>query len=527
MKLTENLRKIDEAVKSLGADAKMAAKQTASINTQLKFDSSNVTLVAERFEALKRELDANNKRLKGLEQAQEDLNKEREKEKGDTEESKRNLAEIEKLAAQYANQIEKATANQYRLNEALDQQNKNEQLINAATQQITTKYNTWIQLSEKVSQVTERIYQKLKQVVSESTKLGVELYSVSKRYGIEAEEIQKWDRALQVATGQSNLYSRSLKELVKTFAEVASGRGIATKNVLKDIGLSYEELAEMSLEEQFSAIVEALRNVENASLRANYAEKLFKEAGQDIAGVFGEGALALEEYYEKAKEYGIVSNETVDALKEESDALEILNSHLDTSKAEIAGALLPLVESLADLVKNVLAPALKFVANGLAGWGKGGQIVIAVIGVIVFILPKVITLMSNLAIAQLAASAGATKLSVAMNVLSKSMGWISAIIGVISLIAMLVGAFKSSANAANEASDAMQNYGNIAKGLEAQGIETTSNTEQYATSNKEYYMQADVNIHGEGDTPIGDENAIKVAQYTADALNKSLGELVK
>ena len=78
MKLTENLRKIDEAVKSLGADAKMAAKQTASINTQLKFDSSNVTLVAERFEALKRELDANNKRLKGLEQAQEDLNKERE-----------------------------------------------------------------------------------------------------------------------------------------------------------------------------------------------------------------------------------------------------------------------------------------------------------------------------------------------------------------------------------------------------------------------------------------------------------------
>ena len=40
-------------------------------------------------------------------------------------------------------------------------------------------------------------------------------------------------------------------------------------------------------------------------------------------------------------------------------------------------------------------------------------------------------------------------------------------------------------------------------------------------------MQADVNIHGEGDTPIGDENAIKVAQYTADALNKSLGELVK
>ena len=59
------------------------------------------------------------------------------------------------------------------------------------------------------------------------------------------------------------------------------------------------------------------------------------------------------------------------------------------------------------------------------------------------------------------------------------------------------------------------------------GTDFTTNTEQYATSNKEYYMQAEVNIHAEGDSAVSDENAIKVAQYTADALNKSLGELVK
>ena len=40
-------------------------------------------------------------------------------------------------------------------------------------------------------------------------------------------------------------------------------------------------------------------------------------------------------------------------------------------------------------------------------------------------------------------------------------------------------------------------------------------------------MILNATIHGEGDTPISDENAVKVTQMVADEVNKGFGELIK
>lgn len=527
MKLTENLKKIDEAVKSLSNDAKNAAKETAKINKELYFDSSNVDLVVKRFDALKRELDTNTVKIQGLKEAQAQLNEERAKEKGDTDESKRNLADIEKLAANYASQLEKAEQNQRRLVELGKQQNKNEALIKAASEQINAKYATWIVLSQRLADFTNKIYNSLKKVVTESGQLGIELSSLSKRYGASVEDIQLWNRQLQLATGQSDLFTQSLSVMVKGMAQIAAGRGIAYEKTLKNIGVAYKDIAELSAGEQFATLIEGLANVENSSLRAGYAQQLFGESGQYVASALKDGIDGLEGYRKKAEAFGIVTNSDAEALAELSLKLEEAKSQMSIAKAELATALLPIIQVFADFVRDVLAPILKTGAEWFGALGKGGQVAVVGLGALLLILPKVITLIASLQIAFQAAAHGATVASVAMNVLSKSLGVISIIATAVSVIGMIAVAFKNQAKATDEASNALKEYKSQSQGITAMGSDYVTTAESYATSSRETYTQIDVDIHGEGDTAISDESAMKVAQLTAESMNKSLGELIK
>lgn len=527
MKLTENLRKIDEAVKSLGADAKKAANETAQINTKLKFDSSNVSLVAEKFDALEKELEANSRRLAGLRTAQEQLNEERKKETGTTQQSKDNLAEIEKLAANYANQIAKAEANQYRLLEATKQQKKNQDLIKAATEEINGRYATWIQLSQNLANFTNKIYNSLKSIASESGQLGVQLSSLSKRYNASVEDIQLWNRELQLATGQSELFTQSLSVMVKGMAQIAAGRGVAYSNTLKSIGVAYKDIAELSAGEQFETILQGLAGIENYSKRAAYAQQLFGDSGQYVASTLNNGIEGLEQYRKKAEAFGIVTETGAEALTELALKQEEAHSKINEAKADIAIGMLPIIETFADFVREVLTPAIQTVGKALGGIGSGGQVVIATFGALILIMPKVISLIANLNIALLATKQGATAASVALNLFSKSLGFLSIAGAVLGVLSLIITAFRNSAKAAEDATNEVNGYKAAVQGISSVGSEFMANTESYATANKEYYMQIDARIQGEGDTAISDENAIKVAQLTADNLNRALGEIVK
>lgn len=528
MKLTANIDAIALSVKNLAADAKQAASNTAQINTKLKFDSSNVSLVVERFDALGKELDANNKKLAGLRKAQEDLNAEKAKITGTDEESKRLIAEIEKLSAQYARDIEKAVANQIRLNELTSQQAKNEALIRAATQQINEKYDTWIALSEKLANATKRIYDTLKNVVSESAETGVQISALARRFNSTAEDVQVWDRALEIATGEQNIFTESMKTMVQGMSQIASGRGVAYRNALREIGVAYDEISGLDATAQFQAIAEGLAGVENYSMRAAYAQQLFGEKGQFLAGALEGGVESIEEFKEQAKEFGIISNEDAESLRQMSLQLEKAESLMDEAKAQLAIALIPALEVISDLIKNVVAPVVKSLAEGFKAMGKGGQTVALVFMGLIIILPKFIMLFASLKIAMLAASSGADKLSVSMAALNKATGVWGLVLGAIaSLILIIVGALGKMSDEADKATESLNNFNQTAESMGVVGGEFTTNTEQIATRSTTYEMILNATIHGEGDTPISDENAVKVSKMVSDEVNKGFGELIK
>lgn len=524
--ITARLNQIKNGVALLAAEARKAANETAQINTKLKFDTSNVSLVVERFDALQRELDANNKKLQGLKQAQAELNTERAKEKGDTEESKKALQEIEKIAAQYARDIEKAEANQVRLNQLLNQTYKNSQIIRTATQQINDKYDIWIQASEKLASVTRRIYGILKNVVSEAAETGLQLSSLAKRYNTTAEDIQTWDRALQLAIGQSELFTQSLSVMVKGMAQIAAGRGVAFTKALKNIGIAYKDIKDLSATEQFERIIEGLEGVENYSTRAAAAQQLFGESGQYIASVLDDGGIALDEYKEKAASFGIIANSDAEALAKMQIEMEKANSQFSEAKAQLALALLPALEIITELIRDYLAPAIRILSNVFKSMGKVGQGFVLVLGVIIFLLPKFIKFLAMTRIAMLSVSAGATKASVAVNILTKSMLGLSAVLGIIVLVGILVGSLTQLGKKADETKDSLEDLADVSETMGITGQAAQVNTENTATSMTTKTVTIGVDIYGHGDTELSDESAVTVSQLTADEIQKAWGDIV-
>ena len=525
--ITARLNQIKNGVALLTTEAKQAANQTAQLNTKLKFDPTNVNLVVQRFEALQNELDTNNKKLEGLTKAQEKLKAAKADITGTDEESLKLLSDIEKTAAQYERDIAKAQANQARLNQLLSQTNKNQAIINTVTAQINQKYDIWIRASEKLANATKKIYNTLKNVVSEASETGLQLYSLAKRYNTTAEDIQTWDRALQLATGQSELFTQSLSVMVKGMSQVASGRGVAFRKALKGIGVSYKEIADLSTSQQFEAIIEGLAGIENESMRAAYAQQLLGESGQYIASVLADGGEALEGYKNKAAAFGIVANSDAEALAEMNIRIEQAKSKFAEAKAQLAVALLPALDILTDLISNYLAPAIKWVADRFKNLSKAGQGFILIIGGILLILPKMIKTLAMARIAFLSVQNGAKGATIAITGLKTAMVGLSAVAGVLGIVFTAITLISQLGKKAEETTDAMREMADVGESMGLMGADAQVNTESTATSMRTMTAEISVEIHGYGDTSISDDAAVTVAQLTADQVNRSLGELTK
>lgn len=525
--IKENLSKITNEINLLKKEAKEAADNTKSIGNSLKLDkTNNITLVQDRFASLSKELEIVNKQIVALQKEQSQLE---EYKKSDTyANDKKSLAQIDKLLDDVKIKLDYAKEKAKGLSEATSETTKNQELLRVATAKVNSQYEKIEKNAKKIRLAVVAILVVVRKWVKETTEQATELYSLSKRYQASVEDIQKWNRALQLATGQSDLFTQSLSTMVKGFAQIAAGRGVAFTKALQNVGIAYKDIAELSAGEQFSSILEGLSNIENFSTRAAAAQQLFGESGQYIAQIFEQDQRTIDDYLESASRFGIISSENAQRLAELKFDLEAANSQLSLAKAELVIALVPALELLTQLIK-VISPILKGLAEGFGRLGKFGAISATVFAGMLLIYPKLIALSRQHALQkQLEALAikvtgdESLKAVPKLMALNFSLGAIGIAVVGLSTILALVG---------KKADQTADKLGNVVK--EGQGMmgdtatDFTTNTEAYSTSNREYYINIEADITGKGDTAISDESAIKVAQLTADAINKSLGELTK
>lgn len=168
------------------------------------------------------------------------------------------------------------------------------------------------------------------------------------RIGVSTEALSGLQHAAELTGVSSDQLNMGLQRMTRRVAEAAQGTGEAV-GALETLGISAKELNELSPDQQFKRIAEAMEGVEGRSEKVRLAFKLFDSEGVGLVNTLDMGADGLSSMEKEAEMLGI-SLSRVDAAKIEqaNDQMYRVGQLSRGVGMQITAELAPIVEGLAN-----------------------------------------------------------------------------------------------------------------------------------------------------------------------------------
>lgn len=181
-------------------------------------------------------------------------------------------------------------------------------------------------------------------------KLG-ELQDTSEKLGISAEQIQ----GLGIAAEQAGTNFEAVSAAIGK-GTISIGKANAGSEELQDtfskLGLSYQELAQLSPDQQFIAIGKALSQVENRTERTTLGIKLFGKGFKEVSTLIDTD---IQGNIDKFKELGIIADDATVALADDvGDRLAIVGKQIGAIFTVGLASALPFIEEVTTGVENLI-----------------------------------------------------------------------------------------------------------------------------------------------------------------------------
>lgn len=182
-----------------------------------------------------------------------------------------------------------------------------------------------------------------------------ELVDRATTLGVRTEELQEFNFALGRMGVQASQTEASMGRFMRRVGEFARTGGGPAAKVLTELNLNARQLADEGLPAMgrvFDAI--SAKYVTDAE-RMSAVTALFGDDARSMINAVNAGSVALEQFRQKAREVGTVTDETARELKEADDILKDMNTTLKTTVTLLG----------ADLLKNIKAVSAD---DGLGGF---------------------------------------------------------------------------------------------------------------------------------------------------------------
>lgn len=227
----------------------------------------------------------------------------------------------------------------------------------------------------------------------------------SQRLGLSAKSYQELDYVLNLAGSSMDSMSAGVKTLTNQL-DAAKNGSEAAQGMFAALGLSMDDLANMSREDVFKSVIFSFSEMEDTAERAALANDLLGRSGQQLAPLFNMTSEEIAGAIEQANEYGMVmSDEAVSASADFTDSMTTLNKTLAGVKNSLMGEFLPGLtevtsglaavfaggEGGAQIEAGIQELAANIVAKAPELFAIGGTIITALITSIVNNLPTLIS----------------------------------------------------------------------------------------------------------------------------------------
>lgn len=186
---------------------------------------------------------------------------------------------------------------------------------------------------------------------------------LAQRLGITTESVSR----LQFVASQSGIsfgtMRGSLERLGKRAALAADGNQ-AFAAAFAMVGLNAEEFVNLGLDEQLLVVAEAVNKAQGSSQKLAAVSRILGDESRALIQAFGGGAEGIKKLNDRADELGITVSELQAKVSAEfNDAWDEATRVLASAGREIATTILPSIQKLATLIRDVGVPAVKSMAN--------------------------------------------------------------------------------------------------------------------------------------------------------------------
>lgn len=170
----------------------------------------------------------------------------------------------------------------------------------------------------------------------------------SQRLGISAEKFQELDYVMNIAGTSMNNMSMGMKTMTNQLDAAKKGNTDAIE-AFKQLGISMDDIKNMSREELFEKSILGFQNLEDSTGRAALANKLFGRSGQELQPLFNMTNEETSELIAKSREYGMVmSSESVKASANFKDSLTTLQNTMTGLKNNMMADFMPALTTITD-----------------------------------------------------------------------------------------------------------------------------------------------------------------------------------
>lgn len=164
---------------------------------------------------------------------------------------------------------------------------------------------------------------------------------LSQKMGFSTDAFQEWDFIMKHSGSSIEAVKGSLLKLDKALE--------SDTEAWDKLGLSQEELMNMSSEEKFEATVKALQGVTDETEKAALAEEVFGKSYQELMPLLNTSAEEVENMKQQVHDLGgVMSEDAVKAGAQFQDSLQNLKTSLTGAKNNLMGEFLPSLSTVMD-----------------------------------------------------------------------------------------------------------------------------------------------------------------------------------
>lgn len=177
---------------------------------------------------------------------------------------------------------------------------------------------------------------------------GDNIDKMSQRLGLSYEGFQKWDYILGQSGVDIDSMQTGLKTLTNQLDDARNGSADAQAR-FEALGLSIEDISNMSREEVFEAVIAGFQQMEDSTERAALANDLFGRSGQNLTPLFNQSIEETQALAQAAEDLGLImSDDAVRASADYQDALDTMQRSMNGLKNNMMGNFLPGITSVMD-----------------------------------------------------------------------------------------------------------------------------------------------------------------------------------